>query len=85
MSSDTFAAAKISLAVVNPQLAAEWHPTKNGKLQSEYVMVITAHYEVAKLLDELPQNKFVVVERKKKKKGGPIFHVGPISPCRNMD
>lgn len=28
-------------------------------LGNEYVLVITAHYEVAKLLDELPQNSFV--------------------------
>lgn len=29
-------------------------------LGKEYVLVITAHYEVAKLLDELPQNDFVI-------------------------
>lgn len=29
-------------------------------LGAEYVMLITAHYEVAKLLDELPQNSFVI-------------------------
>jgi len=29
-------------------------------LGSEYVMLITAHYEVAKLLDELPENDFVL-------------------------
>ena len=32
-----------------------WEDTLGG----EYVLVITAHYEVAKLLDELPQNSFV--------------------------
>lgn len=30
------------------------------ELGDEYVMLITAHYEVAKLLDELPQNDFVI-------------------------
>lgn len=29
-------------------------------LGEEYVLLITAHYEVAKLLDELPQNDFVI-------------------------
>lgn len=29
-------------------------------LGEEYVMLITAHYEVAKLLDELPKNDFVI-------------------------
>lgn len=29
-------------------------------LGEEYVMLITAHYEVAKLLDELPKNSFVI-------------------------
>lgn len=29
------------------------------ELGSEYVMLVTAHYEVAKLLDELPKNDFV--------------------------
>lgn len=29
-------------------------------LGSEYVMLITAHYEVAKLLDKLPENEFVI-------------------------
>ncbi len=29
-------------------------------LGEEYVMLVTAHYEVAKLLDELPQNSFVI-------------------------
>ena len=28
-----------SLAVVNPKLASEWHPTKNGNLHPEYVSV----------------------------------------------
>lgn len=30
------------------------------KLSDEYVMLVTAHYEVAKLLDELPKNSFVI-------------------------
>lgn len=30
------------------------------ELGSEYVMLVTAHYEVAKLLDELPKNNFVI-------------------------
>ena len=30
------------------------------ELGDEYVMLVTAHYEVAKLLDELPQNDFVI-------------------------
>lgn len=30
------------------------------ELGSEYVMLVTAHYEVAKLLDALPQNDFVI-------------------------
>ena len=30
------------------------------ELGSEYVMLVTAHYEVAKLLDELPENNFVI-------------------------
>lgn len=35
---------------------AKWE----SMLGSEYVMLITAHYEVAKLLDELPENQFVI-------------------------
>lgn len=35
---------------------AKWEET----LGEEYVMLVTAHYEVAKLLDELPQNSFVI-------------------------
>lgn len=35
---------------------AKWEKT----LGQEYVMLITAHYEVAKLLDELPRNSFVI-------------------------
>lgn len=35
---------------------AEWERV----LGEEYVLLITAHYEVAKLLDELPQNDFVI-------------------------
>lgn len=30
------------------------------ELGDEYVMLVTAHYEVAKLLDELPKNSFVI-------------------------
>lgn len=30
------------------------------ELSSKYVMLVTAHYEVAKLLDELPRNNFVI-------------------------
>lgn len=30
------------------------------ELGDDYVMLVTAHYEVAKLLDELPQNDFVI-------------------------
>lgn len=33
----------------------KWEQTLGG----EYVLVVTAHYEVAKLLDELPDNRFV--------------------------
>ena len=29
-------------------------------LGGEYVLLVTAHYEVAKLLDELPKNSFVI-------------------------
>lgn len=35
---------------------AKWEKVLGG----DYVMLITAHYEVAKLLDELPENDFVV-------------------------
>lgn len=35
---------------------AEW----KNKLADKYVLLITAHYEVAKLLDELPNNDFVI-------------------------
>lgn len=39
-----------------PMDFAKWEET----LGQEYVMLITAHYEVAKLLDELPKNSFVI-------------------------
>lgn len=35
---------------------ARWEETLGG----EYVLLVTAHYEVAKLLDELPKNDFVI-------------------------